>query len=261
VRTFGVAKGRTLESPRLSHRLLEGELPTSKLQRPEELRVMGAADADLGTSKVDRKSIGAFLSGVGGALYNWQSKKQTCVAVSSTEAEFASASELGKDIKFLRSLIDEMTGGQAVVPSHISEDNTGAIFLMQNNGIVSSMTLVEECELEVDHCPGKLITPGAISKNTPEVHKVHADTMYNGHILPPDYNRSNREDVNILLEMRDEHSLMCPPDRGNDPTVDNDGNGLDRGTESSNRDGTDRCTMTSGRWYRTHAERGGKEME
>jgi hypothetical protein len=25
--------------------------------------------------------------------------------------------------------------------------------------------------------------------------------------------------------------------------------------------GMDRCTMTSGRWYRTHAERGGKEME
>jgi hypothetical protein len=30
---------------------------------------------------------------------------------------------------------------------------------------------------------------------------------------------------------------VYPTDRGNDPTVDNDGNGLDRGTESSNRDG------------------------
>jgi hypothetical protein len=42
------------------------------------------------------------------------------------------------------------------------------------------------------------------------------------HILPLDYNRSNREDVNIVLEVRDnEHSLiMCPTDRGNDPTVD-----------------------------------------
>jgi hypothetical protein len=35
--------------------------------------------------------------------------------------------------------------------------------------------------------------------------------------------------VNILLEVR--------TDRGDDPTVDNDRNGLDRGTESSNRDG------------------------
>jgi hypothetical protein len=134
----------------------------------------------------------------------WQSKKQTSVALSSTEAEFVSASELGNDIKFLRSLIDEMSGGQAVMPSHISEDNTGAIFLMKNYGIGSRTkyadilmpflnVMVEKGELEVDHCPGKFIPPDAITKNTHEVvHKVHADTMYNGHILPPNYTRSNR---------------------------------------------------------------------
>jgi hypothetical protein len=38
---------------------------------------MGAADSDWGTSTVDRRSIGAYLSGVGGALCNWQSKKET----------------------------------------------------------------------------------------------------------------------------------------------------------------------------------------
>jgi hypothetical protein len=48
-----------------------------------------------------------------------------------------SASELDRDIKFLLSLIDEVTSGQAVMPSHISEDNAGAIFLMKNNGIGS----------------------------------------------------------------------------------------------------------------------------
>jgi hypothetical protein len=65
--------------------------------------------------------------------------------------------------------------------------------------------------------------------------------MYNGHILPPDYNRSNREDVKIVLEVRDnEHSLMCPTDRGNDPMVESDEAervGRERGTESANRDG------------------------
>jgi hypothetical protein len=39
--------------------------------------------------------------------------------------------------------------------------------------------------------------------------------------------------VNIGFEVRDnEHSLMCPTDRGNDPTVGNAGNG----PESSNCD-------------------------
>jgi hypothetical protein len=64
--------------------------------------------------------------------------------------------------------------------------------------------------------------------------------MYNGHILPPDYNRSKR-DVNIALEVRaNEHSLMCPTDRGNDPTVERDETervDRERGTESYNRDG------------------------
>jgi hypothetical protein len=74
------------------------------------------------------------------------------------------------------------------------------------------------------------------------VQRVHADTMYNGHILPQDYNRSNRQDVNIVLEVRDnKHSLMCPIDRGNDPTVERDKTervNRERGAESSNRDGS-----------------------
>jgi hypothetical protein len=109
------------------------------------------------------------------------------------EAEFVSASELGKDIKFLPSLIAKVTNGQAVMPSHMSEDSTRAIFLMKNNGIGSRTKHVDirmHGELEVDHSPGKFITPDAITKNTQEaVHKVYADTVYNGHILPPDYNR------------------------------------------------------------------------
>jgi hypothetical protein len=44
---------------------------------------MEVVDSEWGRSTVDRKSIGAYLSGVGGALCNWQSKKQTGVALSS----------------------------------------------------------------------------------------------------------------------------------------------------------------------------------
>jgi hypothetical protein len=54
---------------------LKGNYRPLKLRRQKELRVMGAADTDWGTSKVDRKS------GVGGALYNWQSKK-SCRTIS-----------------------------------------------------------------------------------------------------------------------------------------------------------------------------------
>jgi hypothetical protein len=65
------------------------------------------------------------------------------------------------------------------MPSHINEKNTGAIFLMKNNGIGSRTKhvairmrflndMVENGELEADHCPENFITPDAITKNTPE---------------------------------------------------------------------------------------------
>jgi hypothetical protein len=78
--------------------------------------------------------------------------------------------------------------------------------------------------------------------------------MYNGHILPSAYNRSNREDVNIVLEVRDnEHSLMqtCPTDRGNDPTVERVNR--ERGTESANRTGNG--PLHDGQWTLVHNTR------
>jgi hypothetical protein len=81
------------------------------------------------------------------------------------------------------------------------------------------------------------------------------DYMYNGHILPTGYNRSNREVVNIVLEVLDnEHTLMCPTDRGNDQMVERDETErVDR--ESSNRDGNGSLheSAITGRWYRIHA--------
>jgi hypothetical protein len=51
-----------------------------------------------------------------------------------------------------------------------------------------------------------------------------------------------------------EHSLMCPVESDETERVDR---------ESANREsmGTDRCTITSGRWYRIHAERGSRDTE
>jgi hypothetical protein len=115
--------------------------------------------------------------------------------------------------------------------------------------------------LEVDHCPGKYITPDALTRTPEAVHKVHADTMYSGHIFPPDYNRSNRGCQHCIRGA--DHSLMCPTDRENDPTVVNNDEtervNRDRGTESSNRDGNG---PLKSQWtlVQNHAERGVREQ-
>jgi hypothetical protein len=73
--------------------------------------------------------------------------------------------------------------------------------------------------------------------------------------------------VNKVLEVRDnEHSLMYPTDRGNDSTVDSDetervDRERRRDRDGQFFDGNGRCTVTSGRWYRTHTERGRRRTE
>jgi len=45
-------------------------------------------DADWGSHRDDRRSVGAYLVKIGDGVVSWKSKKQSCVALSSTEAEY-----------------------------------------------------------------------------------------------------------------------------------------------------------------------------
>jgi hypothetical protein len=54
------------------------------------------ADADWGGESV-RKSVSGFVITLGNVPVSWGSKKQTAVALSSTEAEYASLSEAAKE--------------------------------------------------------------------------------------------------------------------------------------------------------------------
>jgi hypothetical protein len=102
---------------------------------------------------------------------------------------------------------------------------------MKNNGIGSRNKhvdirmlilngMVENDELEVNHCPGNHHAGCNYQEHTGSGAQGSCGYDVQRHILPPDYNRSNREDANIVLEVRD--NFMRPTDRGNDPTVDND---------------------------------------
>ena len=70
---------------------------------------------------------------VGGTLTHWSSKTQPTVSQSSCEAEYRSASLCASEMMFTQYLLDEIT--QCHNPAILYEDNTAAIFLINNQHV------------------------------------------------------------------------------------------------------------------------------
>ena len=66
---------------------------------------------------------------IGGAAVVYKTKYQKAVALSSTEAEFVSASDTGKAALYVRSILDDL-GFQQDSPTKLHIDNAGAVFMV-----------------------------------------------------------------------------------------------------------------------------------
>lgn len=66
-----------------------------------------------------------------GGTVTWQSKKQTTVALSSTEVEYIVLSEAGHEVCWLRNLYKEL-GMRQKEPTLINGDNDGSIMMAKN---------------------------------------------------------------------------------------------------------------------------------
>ena len=83
------------------------------------------------------KSIGGFLVRLNGDVVSWQVKKQSTVALSSTEAEYMQMTQAAKEIKWFLNLFTELfqiSQSQNYVPqSTLYCDNQSAIELSKND--------------------------------------------------------------------------------------------------------------------------------
>ena len=61
--------------------------------------------------------------------------KQPSVTLSSTEAGYVAASTCATEIKFIQMLLEEIMPMEEVRPATLFEDNTGAIYLMENQAV------------------------------------------------------------------------------------------------------------------------------
>lgn len=106
------------------------KLALGKLNFTEE-KFYGYADANWAEDKTDRKSNSGYVFFVNGAIVSWACRKQRCVALSSTEAEFISLSEACQEAFWIRQLLEDMQ--QTIEsPTTIYEDNQSALKLIED---------------------------------------------------------------------------------------------------------------------------------
>ena len=90
---------------------------------------MAYSDSDWGSDRAHRRSVTGILILLGGAAVIYKTKYQKAVALSSTEAEFVSASDTGKAVLYVRSILDDL-GYQQTSPTKLHIDNAGAVFMV-----------------------------------------------------------------------------------------------------------------------------------
>lgn len=104
------------------------------LNHSENQTFYGYADADWAECTDDRKSNTGFLFKLFGGTISWASRKQTCVTLSSTEAEYVALSEACQELKWLKLLLLDFNEFVSD-PTVIYEDNQSCLKIVDNEKI------------------------------------------------------------------------------------------------------------------------------
>ncbi|KDR75264.1 hypothetical protein GALMADRAFT_24757, partial [Galerina marginata CBS 339.88] len=97
----------------------------------DEVIFSAYCDADFASDSDDRKSISGYTLFLGNAAIAWSSKKQTTIALSTTEAEYTAIAHATRQIIWLRNLFQDL-GYTQNDPTILFSDNQSAIALTQD---------------------------------------------------------------------------------------------------------------------------------
>lgn len=138
----------------------------------EELH--GFCDADWAGDRSDRKSKSGYLFKYKGAALSWSSRKQSCITLSSTEAEYVALSEACQESKWLRQLMEDL-GEPLTQPITLYEDNQSCIKLVDSEKMRQRTKHVDvrfhfcremkiSGEIDVKYCPGTEMMADGLTK-------------------------------------------------------------------------------------------------
>lgn len=101
------------------------------MAEPKSNSLIGYSDANWGENRDDRKSNSGFVFMLNGSVVIWCSKKQSSVAISSTEAEIIALAEATKEVIWLNQLLSEINQ-DIQHPITIYEDNQSCRYRIMN---------------------------------------------------------------------------------------------------------------------------------
>jgi hypothetical protein len=114
-------------------RYLQGTKDYQLVYKPSDCKELFVtySDANHGGCKDSAKSTGGYVIMVGTGAVSWSSKLQSMVTLSTTEAEYIAAVEAGKEIVWMRSILQEF-GYKFDSGSTLYMDNQSAINVSKN---------------------------------------------------------------------------------------------------------------------------------
>ena len=143
------------------------------------LPLSGLSDADWAGDKQDRASVSGFVWSLGGGPISWSAKKQNCIALSTTEAEYIALTRAIQEGIWLRQSLHQFQL-PCPTPLVVCTDNNGAKSLSvndSNHGKAKHIDIryhfirshIESKLFVVNHTPGIINTADLFTKPLPRV--------------------------------------------------------------------------------------------
>ena len=114
----------------------------------EELKIQGYSDSDWAGDKESWKSTSGYIFMLNGGPVSWCSKRQSTVALSSTEAEYIALTLAAKEATWLRLLLTEL----GLLDPH---DQHAQIKITESNSCAKA--IAEDVDIARERGPGPLI--------------------------------------------------------------------------------------------------------
>ena len=104
----------------------------------QDLTIAGYSDASYGDSVTNRRSSSGYIFMLNGGPITWSSKRQTTVALSTTESEYMSLTQAAKEALWLRLLLTELQQiNQPNLSVKVRKDNLAAHSVLNATGLIT----------------------------------------------------------------------------------------------------------------------------